>query len=76
MIIDNYSGPWWALLSIWRLLKRVRRIPLALGDQRTFRQEDYVPLLVKTSTLGVEGSTETHYTELYLTRWSKGHEWF
>ncbi|EXJ60339.1 hypothetical protein A1O7_04491 [Cladophialophora yegresii CBS 114405] len=70
-------GPRWALYSIWRPLKRVRRDPLALGDARTFLQSDYVPVIVKTPNLGVsEDSKETHDTESYLARWSSGQKWY
>jgi hypothetical protein len=70
-------GPRWALYSIWRPLKRVRRDPLALGDARTFLESDYVPVIVKTPNLGVlEDSKETHDTESYLARWSSGQKWY
>ncbi|OCT52860.1 GA4 desaturase [Cladophialophora carrionii] len=78
---DEYAssglGPRWALYSIWRPLKRVRRDPLALGDARTFLESDYVPVIVKTPNLGVsEESKETHDTESYLARWSSGQKWY
>ena len=70
-------GPRWALYSIWRPLKRVRRDPLALGDARTFLQSDYVPVVVKTPNLGISpDSKETHDTESYLARWSEGQKWY
>ncbi|EXJ94811.1 hypothetical protein A1O1_03209 [Capronia coronata CBS 617.96] len=69
-------GPRWALYSIWRPLKRVHRDPLALGDARTFLEEDYVPVVVKTPNLGVPGDTSTHETESYLARWSPGQKWY
>ena len=69
-------GPRWALFSIWRPIKRVRRDPLALGDARTFLQSDYVPVVVKTPNLGISpDSKETHDTESYLARWSSGQKW-
>lgn len=68
--------PRWGLLSIWRPLKPVRRDPLALGDTRTFRPEDYVPVIVKTPNLGVEGDHGTHDAESYLARYSEGHKWY
>jgi hypothetical protein len=70
-------GPRWALYSIWRPLKRVRRDPLALGDARTFLESDYVPVVVKTPNLGISpDSKETHDTESYLARWSSGQKWY
>ena len=70
-------GPRWALFSIWRPLKRVRRDPLALGDARTFLESDYVPVIVKTPNLGVrEDSGGTHDAESYLARWSNGQKWY
>ena len=71
------DGPRWALFSIWRPLKKVKRDPLALGDQRTFKPEDYVEVMVKTPYLGREEMEgETHDAASYLARWSEGHEWF
>lgn len=70
------TGPRWALYSIWRPLKRVKRDPLALGDARTFLEEDYVPVIVKTPNLGIPGETGTHDTESYLARWSPGQKWY
>ena len=72
---DTPDAPRWALFSIWRPLKKVRRDPLALGDQQTFRPEDYVPTIVKTPNLGVEGQ-ETHDAASYLGRWSPGQKWY
>lgn len=76
---DEYAasklGPRWALYSIWRPLKRVRRDPLALGDARTFLESDYVPVIVKTPNLGVS-ETATHDTESYLAHWSEGQKWY
>ncbi|KAH8893078.1 GA4 desaturase [Thozetella sp. PMI_491] len=69
------DGPRWALFSIWRPIKSVKRDPLALGDQRTFRGDDYVPVTVRTPYLGRPGVTETHDAESYLARYSEGHKW-
>jgi hypothetical protein len=70
-------GPRWALFSIWRPLKRVLRDPLALGDARTFLQEDYVPVMIKTPHLGISpGHTSTFDTESYLAHWSEGQKWY
>jgi hypothetical protein len=71
------GGPRWALFSIWRPLKRVRRDPLALGDPRTFKPEDYVPVMVKTPYLGREDMEgQAHDSEGYLARWSEGQQWY
>ena len=70
-------GPRWALFSIWRPIRRIRRDPLALGDARTFLEDDYVPVTVKTPTLGIsQDSKETHDAESYLARWSSGQKWY
>lgn len=74
---ENYDGPRWATYSVWRPLKPVKRDPLALGDGRTFREADYVPINIKTPCLGLpDGKMETHDAEGYLARWSEGHEWY
>ncbi|KAI0475527.1 GA4 desaturase [Xylariaceae sp. FL0804] len=80
----GYDGPRWALYSVWRPLRRVRRDPLALGDARTFADADYVPLAVKTPNLGLgpdsasgeeaEAGT-THDALGYVARWAPGHRW-
>ena len=71
----NSDGPRWALFSIWRPLKPVKRDPLALGDTRTFPGADYIPVNVRTPNLG-EGREGTHEAESYLARYSEGHKWF
>lgn len=78
---DEYAasglGPRWALYSIWRPIKRVRRDPLALGDARTFLESDYVPVIVKSPNLGLETeSKETHDVESYLAHYSSGQKWY
>jgi hypothetical protein len=71
------GGPRWALFSIWRPLKTVKRDPLALGDQRTFNSSDYLEIQIKTPYLGREElQGQTHDTGSYVARWSEGHEWF
>jgi hypothetical protein len=70
------TAPRWALFSIWRPLKPVRRDPLALGDARTFAQEDYVPIDVRTPNLGVPGKQDVHVSESYLARGRDSHEWY
>ncbi|KAK3320260.1 GA4 desaturase [Cercophora scortea] len=73
---DSTGGPRWALYSIWRPLKPVRRDPLALLDQRTLKDEDFIPVNITTPCLGREdGSTETHEAEGYLASYREGHEW-
>ncbi|KAI0123975.1 hypothetical protein BJ170DRAFT_637762 [Xylariales sp. AK1849] len=76
---DNYQnsgGPRWALFSVWRPLQAVKRDPLALGDQRTFDAEHYIPVKVKTPCLGRSGVSETHDAEGYPARYSEGHKWY
>lgn len=70
----NSEGPRWALYSIWRPLKPVKRDPLALGDTRTFADEDYVTVKIKTPNLG-DGREGTHEAESYVARYSEGHRW-
>ncbi|KAK3314258.1 hypothetical protein B0H66DRAFT_568095 [Apodospora peruviana] len=74
---DHYSdsnGPHWALYSIWRPLKLVKRDPLALLDQRTLADEDYIPVPIKTPCLGRD-TMETHDAGGFLARYGTGHEW-
>jgi hypothetical protein len=70
--------PRWALYSIWRPLKRVRRDPLALGDARTFCEADYVPVVVRTPSLGSTGGGEVHECEAWVARAGagEGHRWW
>lgn len=74
-IKDHYEGPRWAMFSVWRPLKTVKRDPLALSDCRTFPKDDYVDFKVLFPT-GVEGEeSETHKTEVYLAYGSSEHGW-
>ena len=86
-----YDGPRWALFSIWRPLKTVRRDPLALSSTATFPKEDYVPFSVLFPT-GVKGCDDDedgdgdgdgsagHREEVYLAHGSskegEEHEWY
>lgn len=70
------TAPRWALFSIWRPLKPVRRDPLALGDARSFAQEDYVPIDVQSPNLGFAGKQEVHACESYLAHGRDSHEWY
>lgn len=76
---DNYAtsnGPRWAIYSIWRPLKIVRRDALAVSDQRTIRPNDYVPTIMKFPSLGLPGIPQTHDIDSYLSRYSESHKWF
>jgi len=70
-----YDGPRWAMFSVWRPLKTVRRDPIALSDCRTFPKEDYIPLNIVLPT-GTDGqATGTHMEESFLAYGSEKHEW-
>lgn len=72
---NHYDGPRWAMFSVWRPLKTVKRDPIALSDCRTFPKEDYVDVKVLIPT-GVEKEAgETHRTEVYLAYGSDSHAW-
>ncbi|KAM7219727.1 hypothetical protein V8F06_004940 [Rhypophila decipiens] len=68
----------WAMYSIWRPLKPVKRDPLALLDQRSMSPDDYIPVGIKTPCLVRTGdeAKKSHVAEGYLARYSDGHEWF
>lgn len=70
------NGPRWALYSIWRPLKTVRRDAIAVSDQRTIQPDDYVPTRMLFPYLGQPGVTGTHEIGSYLSRYSEGHKWF
>jgi hypothetical protein len=73
----KYDGPRWAMFSIWRPLKTVRRDPLALSSTATFPKEDYVPFSVLFPTgvkLGEDGD-EGHREDVYLAH-GREHEWY
>ncbi|KAF8851205.1 hypothetical protein BDZ45DRAFT_696086 [Acephala macrosclerotiorum] len=77
----NYTGPRWAMFSVWRPLKKVRRDPLAVGDCSTFPQADYVEFDVRFPTIGGREG-ETHGERAFLSYGPKGsrvgerHEWY
>ncbi|KAM7192313.1 hypothetical protein V8F20_008904 [Naviculisporaceae sp. PSN 640] len=68
----------WAMHSIWRPLKTVRRDTLALLDQRSMSEGDYIPVGIKTPCLGRPGGEQnkSHVAEGYVARYSEGHRWF
>jgi hypothetical protein len=70
------NGPRWAIYSIWRPLKTVRRDALAVSDQRAVQLDDYVPTVMKFPYLGQPGVTGTHDIDSYLSRYSESHKWF
>jgi hypothetical protein len=77
--IETYKdsgGPRWALYSIWRPLRTVKRDPLAVADYRSVDEEDYVPLAVKYPRLGLPGKSETYDSESIMAKYSEGHKWY
>jgi len=70
------NGPRWAIYSIWRPLKIVRRDAIAVSDQRAVQPDDYVPTVMKFPFLGQPGATGTHDIDSYLSRYSESHRWF
>ncbi|ETN44919.1 uncharacterized protein HMPREF1541_09794 [Cyphellophora europaea CBS 101466] len=72
----NSEGPRWALYSIWRPLKVVKRDPLALGDPSTFAEGDFVSCNIRMPYLGREGVEDAHDSESYVARYSDGQKWY
>lgn len=70
------GGPRWALYSIWRPLKTVRRDPLAVSDYRTSDEKDFVPMIVRYPRLGLPGTSETYESESILARYSEKQTWY
>lgn len=70
------SGPRWAIYSIWRPLKTVRRDAIAVNDQRTVQPEDYVGSRMLFPNLGQPGAAGIHDIDCYLSRYSEGHKWY
>jgi hypothetical protein len=69
-------APRWAIYSIWRPLKAVKRDPLAVGDVRSFAAEDYVAIGVPAPTMDLDGgSGERHVMESYVGRGREGQRW-
>lgn len=71
---DKYDGPRWAMFSVWRPLKTVKRDPLALSDVRSFPQEDYVDYDVLFPT-GVDDGSTTHAEASFIPYGSDIHAW-
>jgi hypothetical protein len=69
-----YDGPRWAMFSVWRPIKPVKRDPLALSDCRTFPKEDYVDFAVLFPT-GVDDGSVSHRESVFLAYGSEKHEW-
>jgi hypothetical protein len=70
----KYDGPRWAMFSVWRPLKTVRRDPIALSDCRTFPKEDYVDFSVLFPT-GVDDGSLSHRESVFLAYGSENHAW-
>ena len=69
-------APRWAIYSIWRPLKTVKRDPLAVGDTRTFEKEDYLTIDVPAPTIDSEGVTRgTHTSNAYVAKGRASHRW-
>lgn len=70
------SAPRWAIYSLWRPIKPVKRDPLAVGDARSFAKEDYVPIDVPAPTNGMDGERkEPHVMKAYVSRGRDEHRW-
>jgi len=76
---QHYDGPRWAMYSIWRPLKRVRRDPLAFADRRSFPKSDYIPVsLVEPTGKAIRhlyGQETEHEAETLLAYGSEEHKW-
>jgi hypothetical protein len=74
---DHYDGPRWAMFSLWRPLKTVRRDPLALSDCRSFPKKDYVDfnVLFPTGVKSDGSNEESHKESVFLAYGSEKHEW-
>lgn len=68
----------WAMYSVWRPLKPVKRDTLALLDQRSMSEEDYIPVGIKTPCLGRAGeeANKSRVAEGYVAKYNEGHKWF
>ncbi|MCJ1291023.1 hypothetical protein MMC34_002565 [Xylographa carneopallida] len=70
------DAPRWAIYSVWRPLKPVKRDPLAVCDVRSFAREDYVPIEVPAPTIGEDGENKgMHAMQAYVARGSEAHRW-
>ena len=74
---DHYDGPRWAMFSVWRPLKTVRRDPLALSDCRSFPSKDYIDfnVLFPTGVKSDGSDEESHMESVFLAYGSEEHEW-
>lgn len=70
------DAPRWAIYSVWRPLKPVKRDPLALGDVRSFAKEDYVQIDVPAPTIGSDGENKgMHIFQATVAKGSEKHRW-
>jgi hypothetical protein len=79
-LTEQYNGPRWAMFSIWRPLKPVKRDPLAFADRRSFPKADYVPVKVveptgKNIANIPNEEKQTHGSETYLAYGADQHSW-
>ena len=70
------DAPRWAIYSIWRPLKPVKRDPLAMCDMRTFAEEDCIPIDVPALTMDEEGGVKGKHTfRACVGKAREGHRW-
>lgn len=79
-LTEQYDGPRWAMYSIWRPLRPVKRDPLAFADRRSFPKADFVSVrVVEPTGKGIPNipieEKETHGSETYLAYGSDEHSW-
>ncbi|KJZ70018.1 hypothetical protein HIM_10599 [Hirsutella minnesotensis 3608] len=70
------GGPRWALYSVWRPLKTVRRDPLAAIDFTTVDDDDYVSFAVPAATQGGPDMGKPYAGEAFSATHSKRHQWY
>ncbi|MCJ1282142.1 hypothetical protein MMC26_001465 [Xylographa opegraphella] len=70
------DAPRWAIYSVWRPLKPVKRDPLAFGDVRSFTKDDYVRIEVPAPTISGDGENKgMHIMDAYVCKGSDAHRW-
>ena len=70
------AAPRWAAYSVWRPLKTVKRDPLAVGDMRSFQEEDLGIIGVPVPTMDPEGAVkEMHTVNSYVGIGREGLRW-
>lgn len=76
---NRLSKSRWAIINVWRPIRKITRDPLAFADARTVPDSDLVPVMAELpdkSTGKYHSVKKIERFELFEGKWGEGHEWY